>query len=50
MALLVEQAGWGAHDLRRVSVDAMKSAFLPYDLRRQLIRDVIVPGYAAYEG
>jgi adenosine deaminase len=50
MALLVEQAGWGAHDLRRVSVDAMKSAFLPYDLRRQLIRDVIVPGYAAWEG
>ncbi|MGB5951107.1 MAG: adenosine deaminase [Ornithinimicrobium sp.] len=47
MGLLVEQAGWEVSDLRRVTIDAMKSAFLPYDERRQLIDSVILPGYAA---
>lgn len=30
--------------LSRLRSGRMKSAFLPYDLRRQLIRDVFVPG------
>ncbi|CAN5554491.1 adenosine deaminase [soil metagenome] len=47
MELLVEQAGWEVSDLRRVTIDAMKSAFLPYDQRRVLIDSVILPGYAA---
>ncbi len=50
MRLLVEEAGWEIHDLRRVTVDAMKSAFLPYDERRVLIDQVILPGYAAALG
>src|SRR5690606_33467435 len=29
--LLVERAGWTRQDLRRVTVNAMKSAFLPFD-------------------
>lgn len=50
MQLLVEEAGWEIHDLRRVTIDAMKSAFLPYDERRILIDQVILPGYAAALG
>ncbi|KUO07441.1 adenosine deaminase [Streptomyces sp. DSM 15324] len=47
MTLLVEQAGWGVEDLRTVTVNALKSAFIPFDERNALIEDVVLPGYAA---
>ncbi|GGU20923.1 adenosine deaminase [Streptomyces coeruleorubidus] len=47
MTLLVEQAGWTVEDLRTVTVNALKSAFLPFDERNALIRDVVLPGYEA---
>ncbi|MBX9364541.1 adenosine deaminase [Streptomyces sp. WAC04114] len=47
MSLLVEQAGWTVEDLRTVTVNALKSAFIPFDERNALIRDVVLPGYAA---
>ncbi|MEU3663402.1 adenosine deaminase [Streptomyces sp. NPDC032940] len=47
MSLLVEHAGWTAEDLRTVTVNALKSAFIPFDERRALIEDVVLPGYAA---
>ncbi|MFH9673115.1 adenosine deaminase [Streptomyces sp. NPDC017405] len=47
MSLLVEQAGWTVEDLRTVTVNALKSAFLPFDERKALIEDVVLPGYAA---
>ncbi|WP_037781392.1 adenosine deaminase [Streptomyces sp. HGB0020] len=47
MSLLVEQAGWTAEDLRTVTVNAVKSAFIPFDERRALIEDVVLPGYEA---
>ncbi|MEU4041802.1 adenosine deaminase [Streptomyces antibioticus] len=47
MTLLVEEAGWGAEDLRAVTVNAVKSAFLPFDERKALIEDVVLPGYAS---
>lgn len=50
MQLLVDEAGWEISDLRRVTIDAMKSAFLPYDQRRTLIDTLILPGYAAALG
>ncbi|WP_426562689.1 adenosine deaminase [Angustibacter sp. McL0619] len=46
MQLLVNDVGWGLDDLRWVSVNAMKSAFLPFDQRLALIEAVIKPGYA----
>jgi adenosine deaminase len=46
MSLLVEEAGWTAEDLRTVTVNALKSAFLPFDERNALIEDVVLPGYA----
>ncbi|HRC65960.1 MAG TPA: adenosine deaminase, partial [Dermatophilaceae bacterium] len=46
-ALLVEHAGWTLGDLRWVTINAMKSAFLPFDERLAFIDDTIKPGYAA---
>ncbi|MCH8612271.1 adenosine deaminase [Arsenicicoccus dermatophilus] len=46
MTLLVRESGWGASDLRWVTINAMKSAFLPFDERLALIDEVIKPGYA----
>jgi adenosine deaminase len=45
--LLAESAGWDVADLRWVTINAMKSAFIPFDERLALINDVIKPGYAA---
>lgn len=47
MALLVEQAGWTLGDLRWVTINALKSAFIPFDERLALIEDVVKPGYTA---
>ncbi|ELS50550.1 putative Adenosine deaminase [Streptomyces viridochromogenes Tue57] len=47
MSLLVEQAGWTVEDLRTVTVNAVKSAFIPFDERKALIEDVVMPGYDA---
>ena len=47
MQLLADELGWSLTDLRWVTVNAMKSAFLPFDERLALIEDVIKPGYVA---
>lgn len=47
MAGLVDQAGWTLADLYKVTVNAMKSAFWPHDLRVAYIHEVITPGYEA---
>lgn len=47
MQALVNAFGWGLDDLRWVTVNAMKSAFLPFEERLDLIEKVIKPGYAA---
>ena len=47
MVALVEAFGYGLDDLRWFTINAMKSAFLPFDERLALIDEVIKPGYAA---
>ncbi len=47
MSALVEAFGYGLHDLQWFTLNAMKSAFLPFDERLAIINDVIKPGYAA---
>lgn len=47
MELLTDAFGYSLGDLRWFTVNAMKSAFLPFDERLVLINDVIKPGYAA---
>ncbi|MFI6981760.1 adenosine deaminase [Embleya sp. NPDC050154] len=44
---LVEAFGYGLDDLAWFTVNAMKSAFLPFDERLAMINEVIKPGYAA---
>lgn len=46
MTALVEEAGWTLEDLRWVTVNALKSAFIPFDERLALIEDVVKPRYA----
>ncbi|MDV2474819.1 adenosine deaminase [Rhodococcus zopfii] len=50
MMRLVEAFGYGWVDLERFTINAMKSAFLPFDQRLELIDDVIKPGYAILIG
>jgi adenosine deaminase len=44
---LAEAFDYGLDDFRWFTVNAMKSAFIPFDERLALIEDVIKPGYAA---
>jgi adenosine deaminase len=47
MSSLVEAFGYGLADLQWFTINAMKSAFLPFDERLDLIDRVIKPGYVA---
>ena len=47
MHALVEAFGYGIDDLRWFTINAMKSAFLPFDERLDDHRRVIKPEYAA---
>ncbi|MFY1634188.1 adenosine deaminase [Solwaraspora sp. WMMB335] len=50
LALLVEAFGWGWPELRWLTINAMKSAFIPFDERLAIIDDVIKPAYAKLIG
>ncbi|MGB3335051.1 MAG: adenosine deaminase [Mycobacterium sp.] len=46
MWVLAETFGYGWADLQRFTVNAMKSAFIPFDQRVAIIEEVIKPQYA----
>jgi adenosine deaminase len=46
MSLLVDAFSYGLRELQWFTVNAMKSAFIPFDERLAIIDDVIKPGYA----
>ncbi|MFT3663149.1 MAG: adenosine deaminase [Gordonia sp. (in: high G+C Gram-positive bacteria)] len=48
--VLHDAFGYGWADFERFTVNAMKSAFLPFDRRLALIDEVIKPGYAVLIG
>jgi adenosine deaminase len=48
MSLLVDAFGYGWSDLRWLTINAMKSAFIPFDERLELIESTLKPGYAAH--
>jgi adenosine deaminase len=50
MALLSEAFGWGWTELQWLTINAMKSAFIPYDERLSIINEVIKPAYAKLVG
>jgi adenosine deaminase len=47
MDAMAEAFGWTLADMRWVTINAMKSAFWPFDRRLALIDEVIKPGYEA---
>jgi adenosine deaminase len=47
LARCCDAFGWGWRDLEWLTINAMKSAFWPFDDRLALINDVIKPAYAA---
>jgi adenosine deaminase len=50
LALLVDAFGYGWAELQWFTVNAMKSAFIPFDERLVLINEVIKPAYAKLLG
>jgi len=50
LAALTEAFGYGWRDLEWLTINAMKSAFAPFDERLAIINDVIKPGFAALRG
>lgn len=50
MLHLVDAFGYGWTDLQRFTINAMKSAFIPFDERLAIIDDVIKPRYAVLVG
>src|SRR5271165_2719007 len=49
LAALVETFDWSWKDLNWLTINAMKSAFYPFDERLALINDRIKPGFAALD-
>ncbi|WP_233557979.1 adenosine deaminase [Tessaracoccus antarcticus] len=47
-AKLVDAFGWDLDDVEWVTINAMKSAFLPFDERLALIQGIIKPAYAQF--
>ncbi len=47
MELLSEAFGYDFDDMRWFTINALKSAFIPFDARLDLIERVVKPGYAA---
>jgi adenosine deaminase len=41
----VKAFGWSFVDLQRVTINALKSAFIPYEQRLRIIEDIVKPGY-----
>lgn len=44
---LVDQCDWNFQDLQRVTINALKSAFIPFEERLAIIEDVVKPAYQA---
>ncbi|HEY8544945.1 MAG TPA: adenosine deaminase, partial [Acidimicrobiales bacterium] len=44
---LVEAFGYGWDEIEWLTINAMKSAFWPFDERLRIINGIIKPGYAA---
>ena len=47
MSQLVEAFDWTFQDLQRVTINALKSAFIPFEERLAIIENVVKPAYAS---
>ena len=46
MAQCVEHFGWNFADLQRVTINALKSSFIPFDERLEIIENIVKPRFA----
>jgi adenosine deaminase len=46
MEQVVQAFGWTFQDLQRVTINALKSSFIPFDERLKIIDEVVKPTYA----
>jgi len=44
---LVRQCDWTFLDLQRATINALKSAFIPFEERLEIIEEIVKPGFAA---
>ena len=44
---LVKAFDWSFLDLQRVTINALKSSFIPFEERLAIIENVVKPGYLA---
>jgi adenosine deaminase len=42
----VKAFGWDLAVLQRITINALKSAFIPFDQRLAIIENIVKPGYA----
>jgi adenosine deaminase len=47
---LVTAFNWSFLDLQRVTINALKSSFIPFEERLAIIETVVKPGYLAISG
>jgi adenosine deaminase len=47
---MVKQCEWTFQDLQRVTINALKSAFIPFEERLAIIEEVVKPGYQKISG
>jgi adenosine deaminase len=50
MSEMVKQCEWTFQDLQRVTINALKSAFIPFEERLAIIEEVVKPGYQKISG
>ena len=46
MTELVKAFNWSFLDLQRVTINALKSAFIPFEERLAIIDEIVKPGFA----
>jgi adenosine deaminase len=47
---MVAACDWNFQDLQRVTINALKSSFIPFEERLQIIEEIVKPAYAAIAG
>jgi adenosine deaminase len=47
---LVNAFDWNFTDLQRVTINALKSSFIPFEERLAIIEKIVKPGYLAVSG
>jgi adenosine deaminase len=50
MNQLVKECDWNFQDLQRVTINALKSAFIPFEERLEIIEEIVKPAFAQIAG